>query len=542
MSRTDGRGKHAEAPAQSYLRTSEQYMDGLRDGREVYFRGERIDDVTTHSATAGGVATVGRMFDAQHDEASRDVLTHIRADGARVPNSYFLPRTKEEIAFRREGIEYHARQTFGTHARGMDMIANFIVGMLSEYPSFARACPDFAENIGSYRQYAEENNIFLAETIIDPQGYRARGSGTPPTEVPPERATSQVTRETDDGVWISGVKGVGTAAAFADEFIFGSFHPALERESFWVIVPAGADGVKIFCREGVHYPGASAEDHPVSGLGDEGESLVVFDDVFVPRERILSLRAPALHSVNFCNRWLRFDHWYTFVRMVTKAELFAGLAQLIVDTLELDKIAVVRQRVAEICEYAQILRGMAVAAEELAAESEGGLMVPDMNVVTAARSYALSSYPWIIHTLQDLCGQGLIVRFSEADLARPAAFGKNFAWFLDTQSMSAKEKNLVMNLVWDVTTSSQAGRMALFEQANALNVPLLKERLYGEFERDAFVDDCRHFIGLGNSPRRTYSTEIMQVWIEQRERAVQEEAKRAEREAQESGDQATTGA
>ncbi|MEA2582362.1 MAG: 4-hydroxyphenylacetate 3-monooxygenase [Thermomicrobiales bacterium] len=539
MSRVDD--APADVAERTFLKTGQEYKAGLKDGREVYYMGERIDDVTTHPATKGGVETVARMYDAQHAPGTADILTHLRTDGARVTNGFFLPRTIADIKFRREGIEYIARQTFGTHGRGMDMIANFLVGMVSEFPAFKRACPEYADHILAYRDMAEENNFFLAETIIDPQGYRSRGSGTAPTETPPERATSQVVKENDEGIWISGVKGVGTAAAFAHEFIFGSFHPALEQESFWISVPADAEGVKVFCREGVHHPDASLKDHPVAALGDETESLVAFDEVFVPREKIFSYRAPELHSVNFCNTWLRFDHWYTFIRITAKAELFAGLAQLIVETLELGNIPVVRQRVADICEYAQILRGLAVAAEELAKPSEGGLMVPDMNTVTAGRSYALANYPWVIHLLQDLCGQGLIVRYSEADLELPAAFGKNFAWFLDTQAMSAQDKNLVMNLVWDVTTSAHAGRMKLFEEANALNVPLLKERLYGEYERDHFVDDCRHFIGLGKSARRTYQTEIIQIWTEQRGQEVLQRAKESERHGHEAGSRGMSG-
>ena len=84
----------------------------------------------------------------------------------------------------------------------------------------------------------------------------------------------------------------------------------------------------------------------------------------------------SLHGVNFYNVWARLEHWYTFVRIVAKAELYAGLAQLIVDTLELGEVAVVRQRVADIIEYCQILQGMQYAAEELAELSEGGVMTP----------------------------------------------------------------------------------------------------------------------------------------------------------------------
>ena len=74
--------------------------------------------------------------------------------------------------------------------------------------------------------------------------------------------------------------------------------------------------------------------------------------------------------------------------------------------------------------------------------------------------------------------------------------------------MSARDKNLVMNLVWDVSASEHATRSKLFEESNALNVPFLKQRLYGEYDRSTFLEDCRHFIGLGPAPERTFEARI----------------------------------
>lgn len=496
----------------TFVKSGAEYLESLRDGRAVFYRGEQIEDVTEHPATAGGTRTIAKLYDAQHDSEARDVLTYLRPDGARVTAAYMLPYEKADLTFRRQGIEYLARQTFGTYGRGIDMIATLPVGMMSQLPTFERLCPEFAENIGAYRAYAEENNIHLAEVIVDPQGYRGRGSGTSPDMQPPERAAARIVRESDDGIWISGIKGVGTAAPQANEMLVGSFHAPTADESFWVIVPMNAPGVRIYCRELTHHPGASTYDHPLDALGEEIEALVAFDEVFVPRDRILAAHTPDLHGVNFYNVWARYEHWYTFVRVAAKAELLAGLAQLVVDTLELGDIPVIRQRVGNVLEFAQVCRGMALAAEELAHRSEGGLLVPDHNAVTAARSYALAQFPEILHTIRDMCGQGLILRFSEADLEVPAAFGKNLSWFLDTRNVSAWEKNLIMNLVWDVTSGAHATRMLLFEESNALNVPFLKERLYGEYDRSAFVDDCRHYIGLGKAPKRTYQKEIVQTW------------------------------
>ncbi len=503
----------ASTPAvNTYLKGGEEYRQSLRDGREVHYLGERVEDVTTHLATAGGIDEIAQLYDEQHSPEGEELLTYVREDGERVTASYLVPRTREDLAFRRRGIEYVTRRTFGAHGRGIDMIATLPIGMLGHLPTFAAACPEYADNIAAYLRYAEENNIHLAETIVDPQGYRSRGGGTSPDTLPPERAAARIVKESSEGIWISGVKGVGTAAPQANEMLIGSFHPPQEQESFWVVVPANAPGLRMYCREVVHRPGSNAYDHPLTHRGEEAEAIVAFDEVFVPNERILAMKRRELHTANFYNQWARHEHWYTQVRISVKAELYAGLAQLIVDTLELGEIPAVRQRVGDIFEYAQVLRGMLLAAEELAEPSEGGVMTPNVNVTTAARSYSLALLPQVIHILQDIAGQGLILRFGEADLEKPAAFGKNLAWFLDTRNVSAREKNLVMNLVWDLTASEHAARTKLFEESNALNVPFLKERLYGEYDRSLGLRVCRDLLGIGPGPEHAWQARIEQRW------------------------------
>ena len=152
----------------------------------------------------------------------------------------------------------------------------------------------------AYRAFAE-NNIHLGATIVDPQGYRARASGTADTEIPLERTTATILREDSTGIWISGVKGVATTVPQTNELIVGGFHPPRDEESFWVVIPANAEDLRMYCREMVHDPDAAAQDHPLDARGEEIEAIVTFDEVFVPRERIISMKNKALHGGNFYN-------------------------------------------------------------------------------------------------------------------------------------------------------------------------------------------------------------------------------------------------
>ena len=51
-----------------------EYLESLRDGREVYVYGDRVDDVTTHPAFRNTARMTARLFDALHDPARKDTL------------------------------------------------------------------------------------------------------------------------------------------------------------------------------------------------------------------------------------------------------------------------------------------------------------------------------------------------------------------------------------------------------------------------------------------------------------------------------------
>ena len=70
--------------------TGAEYMESLRDGREVFIYGERVKDVTTHPAFRNTARMVARLFDALHDEKRKKKLllpTDTGNGGIRTPSS-----------------------------------------------------------------------------------------------------------------------------------------------------------------------------------------------------------------------------------------------------------------------------------------------------------------------------------------------------------------------------------------------------------------------------------------------------------------------
>jgi len=54
--------------------TGAEYIESLRDGREVFIYGERVKDVTTHPAFRNTARMVARLFDALHDDKRKNKL------------------------------------------------------------------------------------------------------------------------------------------------------------------------------------------------------------------------------------------------------------------------------------------------------------------------------------------------------------------------------------------------------------------------------------------------------------------------------------
>ena len=90
-------------------RTGEQYVQGIRDGREVWLNGERVEDVTTHPSLEAAARSVAGLFDLQFERADRCLVPN-PATGEPMNVTHLIPRSSEDLARRHASLSRRNRQ------------------------------------------------------------------------------------------------------------------------------------------------------------------------------------------------------------------------------------------------------------------------------------------------------------------------------------------------------------------------------------------------------------------------------------------------
>jgi len=150
--------------------TGSEYLESLRDGREVWIYGERVKDVTVHPAFRNAARMIARLYDALHDPATHGVLTCATDTGSGgYTHKYFrAPCSAEELHGARDAIATWARLTYGWMGRSPDYKAAFLANL----GPHADLCAPYQDN--ARRWYREAQG---ARPVPEPRAY-------PPTHRP----------------------------------------------------------------------------------------------------------------------------------------------------------------------------------------------------------------------------------------------------------------------------------------------------------------------------------------------------------------------
>lgn len=450
------------------IKDGRKHLESIRDERTILLEGRRVTDVAAHPAFRQTARTVAGLYDYQAQNP--ELMTFDIGDGRRANRAWQLPRSYAELIERRKALTAWSEQHVGFMGRSPDHVASCISAMAMRADVFEAHGKGRGQAVLDYYRFARDNDLYLAYVIIDPQADRSKATGE---QVDPY-VTAAICDEDSAGITIKGAKMLGTSAVFANEVLVASLRPVRDGDdnyAFTAMVPIGARGLKMLSRRSYEQDAVSKFDYPLSSAYDENDSILYFDEVKVPWDRVFVHRNPAMSFAQFHTAPAHvYQNYQAQIRLAVKLRYLTGLARRICETIGTVDFPQVREQLGLLAAQAGMIDGM-VHAMEAKGRMEGGdgplsqgeFFIPDRSTLYSANVLAQRLYPQVIESIRDLAGGGMIMLpSSESDFGNPeiaALIGKT----QHSPVTDAKGRVKTFKLAWDSVGSEFASRHTQYE-------------------------------------------------------------------------------
>jgi 4-hydroxyphenylacetate 3-monooxygenase len=476
--------------------TGAEYIESLRDDREIFLYGERIKDVTSHPAFRNPIRMTARLYDALHAPETKGLLTAPTDTGSDGYTHKFFttPHSAEDLVASQQAIAAWARMSYGWMGRSPDYKAAFL-GTLGANADFYEP---YADNARRWYQESQEKVLYWNHAIVHPPVDRSR----PPDEV--EDVFVHVEKETDSGLIVSGAKVVATGSALTHYNFIAHYGLPIKNKKFALVatIPMNARGMKLICRSSYTATAAvmgSPFDYPLSARLDENDTILVLDKVLIPWENVFIYGH--LGKVQMFTARSGFPERFTFhgcTRLAVKLEFIAGLLAKAVEITGTRDFRGIQSRLGEVLAWRNLFWAFSDAAARNPVAWANGAVLPNPQYGLAYRWFMQVGYPRVREIiLQDVASGLIYVNSSAEDFKNPEIRPYLDKFIRGSDGTDAVERVKLMKLLWDAVGTEFGGRHELYELNYAGNHENTRGELFnaqlaaGQVDGyKAFVDKC----------------------------------------------------
>lgn len=443
------------------LRTGEEYRESIRDGRQVWIDGEKVKDVATHPMFKPIVDVRARIYDMAHEQATAAALTYRDEETGQVcAIGSKPPTTKQDWLAKRAAVDLVLDDVGGVVTRVGDETVGEMWSLHDGRAVLDEIDPQFSANITRHVRHAQLADPFHVSANTDPKGDRSRW----PSEQDPD-VLLRVVRETDNGIVVRGAK-FETAAAYANQaFVkptIADWGNAPQSDyAVGFLADMGAPGIKHICRTG--FAGRlPAADYPLTARFDEVDTMIVFDDVEIPWENVFFYRHT--RAAAFIRATLhRYSVLPYLQRHLRWADFLLGAAYVSAQQTGVKMHQGVREKIARIAGYREMVNAHLTAAIELAEPSPGGeFLMPNQQLIFAGRMQACAQLPEIVHLVRDLSGCQISLLPSAETFADPEV-GPWLQKYFRVGDIEAEDRRKLLAFIRDLVNSDYATHRLTFQ-------------------------------------------------------------------------------
>ena len=437
------------------MMTGSRYEESLRRlDLKVYLFGERVQNVVDHPLIRPSMNAVALTYDLAHRPEHEEIMTATsHLTGRRINRFTHIHQSADDLVKKSKMGRLLGSLTGCCFQRcvGMDALNALSI---TTYDLDARRKTDYHRRFLKFLEYVQENDLTCDGAMTDPKGDR---SLPPHAQADPDLYLRVVERRTD-GIVVRGAKAHQTGAVNSHEIIVMPTVAMREADRDYAVafaLPSDAPGITyILGRQ-------SCTRKLEGGTFDRGnlffgghEALVVFDDVFVPWERVF-LCGEHEFAGGLVEQFASY-HRQSYACKVGVGDVLIGATQTAAEYNGIAKASHIRDKIIEMNHLNETLYcGCIACAAEGHREMSGTWMVDTL--LANVHKQNVTRFPYEIARLaQDIAGGLLVTLPSEKDLKAPETGRWLEKYCRGRADVPAEHRMRILRLIENLTLGAAA--------------------------------------------------------------------------------------
>lgn len=435
------------------IKTPQQYIDSIKDDRVVYYAGERVKDVTKHPFMKICIDWMAMDYVLTNDPKYRSLLVDKDEDGEDVPFILSAQRSREDLLRLREVVKLLARVCYGkpSGAKFVGKDGLNAVTVVSQRVD-KKYGTSYAKNVEAYRKYLQRKDLSLAMGMTDVKGDR---SLRPSKQQPHQDYYVHIVDERSDGIVVRGAKMHISEAPLSNEIIVVPCRAMKEDDKDYAVsfgINADAKGITMVSPEAETDEPGNFFDHPISASVYINDAMIVFNDVFIPNERIF-LKKEWEFAGDAAYMFGNFHRLSAETYKAAELEILTGSAALMAEYNGIERASHVLEKLTWLVQYTEAVEILGRAAcEHCVSEPDSDLVYPNPMIANICKLYFADNWHQATKYVQDIAGGIVATVPSVKDWLNPETHDLMEKYFGGKEGIPTEHRLKAIKLIKDSTS------------------------------------------------------------------------------------------
>jgi 4-hydroxybutyryl-CoA dehydratase/vinylacetyl-CoA-Delta-isomerase len=439
------------------LKTPEEYIQSIADlGLEIYIFGKKVEDYTNHPIIRPSLNCLAMTYELAAQPEYQDLmLATSHLTGKKINRFAHIHQSPEDLIKKVQMQRLLGQKTGSCFQRcvGMDAL-NAVYSVTYEIDQAKGT--DYYQRFRSYVEYIQNNDLTVDGAMTDPKGDR----GLPPHQQPDPDLYVHIVERRADGIVVRGAKAHQTGACNSHEALIMPTVAMREGDEDYAVcfsTPANAPGITyIYGRQSCDTRKLEGTELDVGNKRFGGqEALMVFDNVFVPWDRVY-MAGEIEFSGALVERFAGYHRQSYGGCKVGVGDVLIGAAALAADYNGVAKASHIKDKLVEMNHLNETLFSCGVACSAMGFKTAAGNYQSDLLLSNVCKQN-ITRFPYEITRLaEDIAGGLMVTMPSESDFTDEKIgpiVRKYFAGQCDVPTM---DRMRVLRLIENLTLGTAA--------------------------------------------------------------------------------------